>query len=258
MIWYFPSWNGDHRLVHVHDARGEAPGCALEVTNPTPDETKRLKEFLKLARSEGWWTGRSLKRAINEGCVFLDATLEDAGAKLSEIFRPDPKSRITAYRYANGDVTVERSGVPALKKTATTAATMTRGYGGCPTPVPVNERASEVLLAFLTDEQLASWEDKRRFVALGSVTGGSYIVAHRGSEFARWNNYAVYSCAAKKPTCWHDWTVPPEEEALAAKLLIEHDEEWIAPRHFHLGISRAENHPAWLDRGKASYNGGLL
>ncbi len=61
----------------------------------------------------------------------------------------------------------------------------------------------------------------------GHLSGPRYILAHRHSAHALNFGRICYDTDDECVVHFHDWTVPPEEEVLAAKLLLEHREPWV-------------------------------
>ena len=108
------------------------------------------------------------------------------------------------------------------------AATVKRPTPCCPDAIPgVIKPAQEVLLAFCTPEQRDQWLRERRLVACGGLTGHRYLLAHRHTPTAIRNTKIGYDLDDECIMHFHDWTVPPEEEVLAAKLILEHRESWL-------------------------------
>ena len=87
--------------------------------------------------------------------------------------------------------------------------------------------ASEVLLAFLSPEEHESWAKERAIVVRGGLTGHRYMIAHRNSPLAVRNTKICRDLDHDCVIHFHDWRVPPEEEVLAAKLILEHREPWL-------------------------------
>jgi hypothetical protein len=85
----------------------------------------------------------------------------------------------------------------------------------------------EVLLAFLNEEEHASWAKQRHLVVYGGTTGHEYLLAHRESKLAKQNTRICYDLDDKVVLHFHDRMVPPEEEVLAAKLILENRECWL-------------------------------
>lgn len=108
------------------------------------------------------------------------------------------------------------------------AASVKRPTACCPDSIPgVIKPAQEVLLAFCTPEQREQWLRERRLVAVGGLTGHRYLIAHRHTPTAIRNTKIAHDLDDQCVMHFHDWTVPPEEEVLAAKLILEHRESWL-------------------------------
>jgi hypothetical protein len=87
--------------------------------------------------------------------------------------------------------------------------------------------ASEVLLAFLSDEEHETWARDRAIVVTGGLTGHRYVLAHRRSVVAACITKMCFDLDDGRILHFHDNSVPPEEEVLAAKLILEHREPWL-------------------------------
>jgi hypothetical protein len=84
-------------------------------------------------------------------------------------------------------------------------------------------------------------------VAKGGITGHRYLLAHRHTPTAIKIGKICYDLDSENPLHFHDWTVPPEEEVLAAKLILEHREPWLRNEatffggYFSAGFKRFKN-----------------
>lgn len=108
------------------------------------------------------------------------------------------------------------------------AATVKRPTTCCPQSIAgVIEPAQEVLLRFCTPEQREQWLRERRLIAHGGISGHRYLLAHRHSPTAIKIGKCGFDLDDVAVMHFHDWTVPPEEEVLAAKLILEHREPWL-------------------------------
>jgi hypothetical protein len=117
------------------------------------------------------------------------------------------------------------------------AATVSRPTPCCPQcMVGAVEPATEVLLSFLDPEQHASWARDRTITVEGGLTGNSYLLAHRNSKTAAKIGRICYDLDDQCVVHFHDLTVPPEEEVLAAKLILEHREPWLRNEATMLGL----------------------
>lgn len=249
--WYFPQHNGDFRLEQEGDQ------CILRIADPTLGEEKLLSQFMTVARKKKWTKillelngvpssegpYRAAKRYQD---IRLDARITVAGAALAKILRPE-KSTLTAIKYEDGRITTVKgtendvleklAATTALEKAPEAAVTVKRPTPSCPSCVPgAVEPASEVLQTFLTPEQHADWAQHRALVAVGGTTQKRYLIAHRHSTLAQRIGRICYSVDDESVVHFHDWTVPPEEEVLAAKLILEHEEAWLRNEATMLGL----------------------
>lgn len=247
MKWFFPAFNGDFRLV-------QQPGTVdLVVHEPTLAEQELLAEFFKLARKEGWVTKSSALSAplITHGTYVLDGDMTEIGLALKNLVRPETQA-ITAFKYEGGKVEVVEtadsakireimSPVPVVeaesiedepkkikKATLDAAVSVRRPDRGCPDcSVGAIEPASEVLLEFLTPEQHESWRKHRAILVRGGESRHEYVLMHRHSRGAAINRRVCFDLTERRTMMFHDWSVPPEEEVLASKLVLEHRESWL-------------------------------
>lgn len=240
MRWFIPSWNGDLRLEP--DPK-DSSQTILSIVRPTPAEIITVNELGKIFHGMGWlssWETVEKKRFMREKRFTVRAPLEKVGPIATSIMRPG-NAVLTAIRYKDGVVeTVSGKDLPALQalaekaaaasedKPAETATTVKRPTPSCPSCVPGSiEPASEVLLSFLNEEEHESWAKDRSIVVTGGLSGNHYLLSHRHSDFAKRARRICYDLDDHVIVHFHDWTVPPEEEVLAAKLILEHREPWL-------------------------------
>lgn len=141
-----------------------------------------------------------------------------AGAK-----RKEEEAAAEAKRKAEAEAK-RKEGEAKLKA----ATSVKRPTPCCPSQIPgVVEPAQEVLLDFCTPEQRHQWLTERRLIAVGGITGHRYLLAHRHTPTAVKIGKICYDLDDEAPMHFHDWTVPPEEEVLASKLILEHREPWL-------------------------------
>jgi len=117
------------------------------------------------------------------------------------------------------------------------AATVRRPTPSCPQCLEgAVEPATEALLAFLDDEQHRSWAKTRTIVVEGGITRNRYLLAHRNSSTAAKIGRICYDLDDQCVAHFHDLTVPPEEEVLAAMLILAHREPWLRNEATMLGL----------------------
>ena len=108
------------------------------------------------------------------------------------------------------------------------AATVKRPTPSCPKCMPgAIEPANEVLQSFLTEEQHELWAKDRAIVVRGGITGHRYLVSHRHGRHAIKAGKICFDLDDLGVLHFHDNSVPPEEEVLATKLILEHREPWL-------------------------------
>lgn len=239
--WYCPSWNGDWRL----EAAGEG-ATLLSVEKPTLSEVAQLRKLAPVFVERGWLTkkqGHRLERPswlVGDHRLELSAPLSEVGPVVTSTLQPGINI-LAAVRFKDGLVQAleaNDSAKPdqpseAVKKAAKnadaeTAATVKRPTPCCPDCyVDAVGPATDVLLSFLDPEQHASWRAHRFLVVRGGLTGHRYAVAHRNTPMAALQTRLCYDLDDRAVMHFHDWTVPPEEEVLAAMLILRHREHWL-------------------------------
>lgn len=233
--WYFPAWNGDFRLLED----GGTDRCVLEIVDPSAHEEDLLSRFLVQAKERKWTRKGKLKLRPRDRRqdLKLKVGLKDAGELLLELLKPGKQS-LTAIKMECGELKVVNSADSAALAAATNppadepkpdkAVSVKRPTPCCPSCTPgAVERASEVLLSFLSPEQHEQWAEERAIEVVGHLSGHRYQVAHRHSNRAvRWGRMCA-DLTDGGIMHFHDWSVPPEEEVLATKLILEHREPWL-------------------------------
>lgn len=246
MKMYLPSWNGDFRLEGTSGGKGSV----LTMHDLTPAERLIVGKFLFEAKKKKWVKEYGdVPKAKNqpyEGSaqsIDLDVTLEKASPVLIKLARPKDRT-LTAVRFSGGRMeTIEGTGDAALVKVETTvaeaartekkdepaaAASVKRPTPSCPQCMPgAVEPATEVLLSFLDPQQHEDWSKDRAIIVEGGLTGHRYLLAHRNTQRAAQVGRICYDLDDDAVVHFHDWSVPPEEEVLAAKLILEHREPWL-------------------------------
>lgn len=241
MKWYIPSWNGDLRLEpHVE----HADRTVLSIIKPTPSEILTVNEMGRTFEAMGWlkepWELVVKQRFQRDKRIEIQAPLEKVGPIASALMRPG-KQVLTAVRFRGGLVETvsgqdpagltelaEKAAAAPPDKPAEAAVTVKRPTPCCPACIPgANSAASEVLLAFLSESQHETWARDRYILVDGGLSGNRYRLSHRHSEYAQRAGRMCVDLDDRAVVHFHDWTVPPEEEVLAAKLIMEHREPWL-------------------------------
>jgi len=249
--WYVPSWNGDFRLT---PGDNEATSKLL-VMAPTPHEMQLLARFVAVARKKKWTKEKLAEDdAIDTRTIVLGASLAKVGPALVKITKPADRT-LTAVSFKNGQLEVAETGaietVIAKADPESKAVSVARPTPCCPSCVPGSvEMASDVLLSFLSPQEHADWAKHRAIMVTGGRSGHRYLVAHRHSRTAVLNKKICYDVDDRCVLHFHDWTVPPEEEVLATKLILEHREAWLRNE---ATVLQQDGKGAWHDLGVMRY-----
>lgn len=228
--WFVPSWNGDFRLTPGEDESTSR----LLVMAPTPHEVQILSAFMATARKKKWTKEAMAKdEAIDTRTIVLDAPLAKVGPALVKIAKPADRT-LTAVLFRGGQLEVVETGsietivTKAQEDPEAKAVSVSRPTPCCPSCVPGSVAlASDVLLSFLNEQEHADWAKSRAIMVTGGQSGHRYLIAHRHSRTAVLNRKICYDVDDRCVLHFHDWTVPPEEEVLATKLILEHREAWL-------------------------------
>jgi hypothetical protein len=245
---FLPSWNGDFRL----EPAGEK--SALILHEPTESERVVVGKFLHDAGKKEW-----TKEAVDKGqpyrgsssVIQLDISLAKASKLLIKHARPK-KQTLTAVKFSGGkmEITegassealekVEKDIAAAAKEEKPTqpaaAASVKRPTPCCPSCMRgAIKPATEVLLSFLDKDQHEMWRQRRSIIVEGGITGHRYLLAHRNSETGYKIGRICFDLDDGGVIHFHDWSIPPEEEVLAAMLVLEHREPWLRNQATCLG-----------------------
>lgn len=235
MRWFFPAWNGDIRL----DCVSADNSTSLTIIEPTAGEIDLVEVLEQIFRRKGWYRGRAplWPRATREKrrVAGIHAPVEVVAPYLVRTLKPGKQTLVAATMRDGTVETVEGEKVEDVEKLAKKAAK--EGSAGAavrrPTPCCPNcrpgavEPASEVLLSFLSEDEHATWARDRFIVVRGGTTAHRYVLAHRHSAIGQQIGRICYDLDAGYVLHFHDERVPPEEEVLAAKLILEHREPWL-------------------------------
>jgi len=227
MRYCIPSWTGDFRL----DSDPDSPDrCILSTENPTADEMRQLGAFLKTAREKGWCKETDGVAELGASRLVLAAPTKEAAPVLAGACAPRA-GQLTAVRSAGGIMTIDVDAATAIAKAPEepeTAVTVKKPTLCCPVPVEGPDvRSSAVLKAFCTPRQWRDWMEHGWLVAYGQITGHAYRIVHRHNPVARAQGKITWDLDDDAVIHCYDWTVPPAEEVLGIKLVLEHREPWI-------------------------------
>ena len=249
MRWYLPSWNGDVRIE-----AGGTDQCWLVVVDPTPAELLALAKlrvaFEKssltkkswLLNDKEFWVQADYKKGESQKTL-INAPLAKVAPLVVKLLKAG-KQTLTAVVLKDGKVeTVVGDQMAALEPLAAkaeaegkAAATVKRATPCCPDCyVDACKPATEVLLDFLTEEQHEDWARRRSIIVEGGLTGNRYLLSHRHGPDAARQTRICYDLDDECVVHFHDNCVPPEEEVLGAKLILEHAEPWLRNEATMLG-----------------------
>jgi hypothetical protein len=255
MRWFIPSWHGDVSLKAENDVTLVE---LTDVTQREAEALRTLRLFAirkKWAEAEEWkvfdFKPGSPFRLPAKTTLMLRAPIAKVEKKLVSLLKPNRKVlRAVMFsdgkfaRVTGGELEVEPEPASAapqppadapsepqapLAKTEETkpakpkaAATVAAPVLGCPLQVfdPAEIRATRVLKAFLTDQQLRDFERSQQFIMHGYDTGRPYLLTSRHARAAleKVGPYSLYDMQDSRSLCVHDWEVPAAEELLGLQL----------------------------------------
>jgi hypothetical protein len=229
-FWAVPSWNGDFRLV----AGDEANTSKLLVMQPTPHELQLLNSFLSKAHKKKWTSELLTDDDVNDTrTILLKAPIAKTGPLLVRATKPADRT-LTAVSFKDGRLEVAETGMletlvaKAAKDPEAKAVSVARPTPCCPRcEVGSVDPARDVLLSFLSEEEHADWAAHRAIMVRGGLSGHRYLLAHRHSPTAARLGKICYDLDDHFVLHFHQTEVPPEEEILASKLILEHREPWL-------------------------------
>jgi hypothetical protein len=224
---------------------------------PTPYEVQLLSAFMAVARKKKWTKEALAEDAlIDTRTIALDAPLAKVGPALVKITKPADRT-LTAVLFKNGQLEIAETGMietvvaKAKGDPEAKAVSVARPTPCCPSCVPGSvSAASDVLLSFLNAQEHADWAKCRAIMVTGGRSGHRYLVAHRHSRTAVLNRKICYDVDDRCVLHFHDWTVPPEEEVLATKLILEHREAWLRNE---ATVMQQDGKGVWHDLGVMRY-----
>lgn len=244
--WFFPTWHGDLRVEQLSPEE-----CVLILYKPTPTERLAAEQIVAACQKESWCHDpiQTDKRKVR---YRIKAPMAKVGPIVTRILRPGD-AVLTAVVFADGHVeTSSKTEGPSLEALTEKALAPYRDPAADPKPDPKPDQsptaiatvkrptpccphcepgaiapASEALLAFLTPEQHAQWARERTIEVTGGLSGFRYRLAHRHSPIGIRQTKICLDLDSQQVLHFHDWSVPPEEEVLAAKLILEHREPWL-------------------------------
>jgi len=229
-VWYVPAWNGDFRLTTGDDESTSK----LLVMAPTPHEIQLLNSFLTKAHKKKWTSELLSDDDANDTrTIILKAPLAKVGPLLVRSTKPADRT-LTAVSFKDGRLEVAETGMletlvaKAEGDKEAKAVSVARPTPCCPRcEVGSIAPARDVLLAFLSPQEHDDWAKHRAIIVRGGRSGHRYLLAHRHSPTAARLGKICYDLDDHFVLHFHASDVPPEEEVLAAKIILEHREPWL-------------------------------
>lgn len=228
--WYVPSWSGDFRLMPGDDAKTSK----LLIMAPTLHEKQLLAAFMTTARKRKW-TQETLTEddVFDTRTIILKAPLTKTGPALVKATKPADRT-LTAVSFSDGKLEVAETGMletlvaKAENDKEAQAVSVSRPTPCCPKcEVGSIAPARDVLLSFLNEQEHKDWAEHRAIMVHGGRSGHRYLLAHRHSPTAARLGKICYDVDDRFVLHFHATEIPPEEEILTAKLILEHREPWL-------------------------------
>lgn len=253
MQWFLPTFHGDIRLERLGKSHTK-----LVLVSLTPSEKVAVETLRKIALAPPWkgtpWCSVEqfppIKQLRGEAQIELRAPLGRVQKTLAKELKPD-RTLMSVVKFTDGrmeevtdwtepkeppkDPYREPAGSPepeaskALvkeeKPEAAAGTTVAQPTRGCPVPEfeKANVRATSVLRAFLTPQQIEDFERKQRFITTGAETGHRYMLTSRlaHDEYGQHHGHRqMFDLDEGHSFCVHDYMVPAAEELLALHLFL--------------------------------------
>ena len=251
LTWYLPSFYGDIRLEQTNKDQTK-----LTIVGLTPAEKLAVTVLLREAEKERvvgpCWNPAASRLldldSIREQSLTLKAPISKVQKVLQKQLKPG-RDQVTVVRFGAGKMqemserqleaiespaplpgsvrpakTDSPDPEPKLAATGTddakpaVAATVARPTRGCPAPdfEKAEQRATDVMCAFLDPTQLQDFKSDQAFISVGADTGHRYIITSRHARgVLAHTTRSLYDVDEQMPYCVHDWEVPASEEMLA-------------------------------------------
>lgn len=212
---YFTATYGDISI----ESNKESKSVVLKTTDLSEGEKNLLKEILKeynIFPEEG---------LENKSFVIDNKKVEDVYKFMKKKLKKD-RPTLTAIKYADGKIECIEELDKELTEKAETAAVVEKPRRGCPMPTVFKSeiRASAVLKEFLSNKQMTDFNKHLQFVSKGNWSEKPYLVTSRWNE--KVTEYGqLYDIVEKRVVCANCLEIPPSEEMLSLKLMIEFKEK---------------------------------
>jgi len=232
--WFLPSMYGDIKLDRMADSSTRVTLNGLSPTEKSAVEALIKRATKPTALQTRWASSDSLKvdfDSLKEQAIELDAPISKVQQFLQRHLKPHRK-HVSAVRFTSGrieqitEATLQTIDAEDDAKEETqkdekpkAGVTVAQPVLGCPAPDfdDVEIRATRVLKAFLTPQQVEDFERRQQFIAVGADTGHRYLISSRNSKHAlrqHRSSRSLYDMDDGRALCVHDWEVPAAEEML--------------------------------------------
>jgi hypothetical protein len=241
MKWYLPTFYGDIRLERLERSK-----TRIVLVRLTPTEKQAATKLRETALAPPWRTKPwcepeafpPISELPNEHAVDLNAPLGKVQKLLSKALKPT-RTLMDVVKFSDGrmeEVTnwpVDPEVEPGYRDSAKpekpkpkpeAGTTVAQPTQGCPAPdfQKAEDRATEVLCAFLSREQVDDFNRHQRFVTVGADTGHRYMLTSRTArdQLGHFGGRSVYDLERRHALCVHDYTIPAPEELLSLHLFL--------------------------------------
>lgn len=215
MKMYFTSMYGD---ISIEVSAENKDSTLLRTTELGEVEKNIVKEILKE------YDIFPEKGLDNQIFTIEKRKIEDVHKVMKKLLKKD-RPTLTAIKYKDGKIECIEELQPKHTESET-GVTVDRPRRGCPMPevLKTEIRASKVLKEFLSKIQLSDYNKHLQFVSIGGYSEKPYLVTSRWCENV--TKYGqLYDIADHRVICANCWEIPPSEELLSLKLMIEHKEK---------------------------------
>ena len=207
---------------------GKAVLTALKYTDGTVEAVEQKPGF--------WSAIKEMVKGTPSRVVAKKETDEDVLQVMADHTKDEAMRAEAARKKAKGEGNGSPHREPAAaepkkepeKPKPEAAATVRRHTVCCPQCIAGDlTPAGQVLYAFLSDDEKRQWGKDHSIIVYGGITGHPYLLSHRHGRWAIKHTKICHDLANNATLHFHDNSVPPEEEVLAAKLILEHREHWL-------------------------------
>lgn len=218
---------GDVSLLQVKD------NVIIETTSLTTIEESLIKEILKKYKDKLAPLDDIDGSLENRKFTIENVKFTDVHKTFTKVLKKD-KPTITALKFKDGRIEVKEELKDKDTKDATTGATVEKPRKHCPVPTfqTTEFRASQVLKEFLTEQQMKDFDQYKQIIVKGSYTGRKYLITSRWSpEISKYGH--VFDTSTNELICANCDELPPSEEILSLKLILEFREREFLGNRLH-------------------------